>query len=105
MPTTPPGEAVQQKGGWGVLPSNCFTTALPCLAWPGLQLGAECVRDLGDGVTHVVATDITDKTRWARSKVGGGLLCGLPAKLEIDSMFAVWGMDLPHAWEWQFCMA
>lgn len=35
-----------------------------------MQLGAKCVRDAAESVTHVVAPDITDKTRWARSKVG-----------------------------------
>lgn len=37
-----------------------------------LQLGATCVREAGEGVTHVVATDVTDKTRWAKSQVRGG---------------------------------
>ena len=30
------------------------------------QLGAECRSAVGEGVTHVVAADPTDKTRWAR---------------------------------------
>lgn len=33
-------------------------------AWP--QLGAQCSTERNDAVTHVVATDNTDKTRWAK---------------------------------------
>ena len=49
----------------------CLSTHLPTLPLACLQLGAECVKEAGEGVTHVVATDVTDKTRWARSHVGG----------------------------------
>jgi hypothetical protein len=37
-----------------------------------LQLGAECLRNADDWVTHVVATNITDKTRWAEGQVRTG---------------------------------
>ena len=35
------------------------------------------MKEAGEGVTHVVATDVTDKTRWARSQVGGPALLSL----------------------------
>lgn len=33
--------------------------------WRPSQLGARCVLGIEDGITHVVASDVTEKTRWA----------------------------------------
>lgn len=49
-------------------------------------MGAECVREATERVTHVVATDITDKTRWARSKVGQRVQCVLRGSLPLPGM-------------------
>lgn len=66
-------------------PCRVPISARPPSAWPTRaalvprtpcpQLGAECVREATENVTHVVATDITDKTRWARSQVCPGPVC------------------------------
>ena len=42
-----------------------------CHPHPPLQLGAQVTTNPGAGVTHVVATDVTDKARWANAQVGG----------------------------------
>ncbi|EFN54779.1 hypothetical protein CHLNCDRAFT_134722 [Chlorella variabilis] len=48
-----------------VMPLDCADPSAHPLWQLALKLGAECVRETGQGVTHVVATDTTDKTRWA----------------------------------------
>lgn len=51
-----------------VMPLDCADPSAHPLWQLATKLGAECVREATERVTHVVATDITDKTRWARSK-------------------------------------
>lgn len=51
-----------------VMPLDCIDPSAHPLWQLAVKLGAECVKEVGQAVTHVVATDITDKTRWARSK-------------------------------------
>ncbi|KAL4450062.1 hypothetical protein ABPG77_010731 [Micractinium sp. CCAP 211/92] len=51
-----------------VLPLDCANPSAHPLWQLATKLGAECVREATENVTHVVATDITDKTRWARSQ-------------------------------------
>ena len=43
-------------------------TLRPCVPVVALQLGAQCSLAAEAEVTHVVATDTTDKTRWARQQ-------------------------------------
>lgn len=51
-----------------VVPLDCRDPTTHPLWQLALKLGAECAKEAGEGVTHVVATDVTDKTRWARSQ-------------------------------------
>ncbi|KAI7844187.1 hypothetical protein COHA_002322 [Chlorella ohadii] len=51
-----------------VVPLDCKDPSVHPLWQLALKLGAQCTTGQEEGVTHVVATDITDKTRWARSQ-------------------------------------
>ncbi|KAL4452377.1 hypothetical protein ABPG75_008039 [Micractinium tetrahymenae] len=51
-----------------VMPIDCADPSAHPLWQLATKLGAKCVREAAEGVTHVVATDVTDKTRWARAK-------------------------------------